>query len=186
MIDMLKNHFKLILIVSIMIIIVAIVLSAMFEKNNVRRCYALKDLTELIKCDLMDAEIINIQYKHEEDQASGGYCTTIWVLIKENNGWETKEYYNNKLGAGIYDPRLENIYYEQIEKLSEIGIGLDQIEQHGTNFGQIRVGFSIAPYTIEWYKIDESYDGEANIILVATIPKKVTIEKKLYEQIGNT
>ena len=129
-------------------------------------------MAELIKMDFANVEKTNIQYKNSKDGFLDNY-TRIIVFIKESGEWESKEYYTNC--EGWFDSNPEHILSAQIEELREIGIELHQIQKRGVIFNQIRVGFSIGEIGIYWYQIDESYDGKSNVVLFASVPRKISI-----------
>lgn len=144
----------------------------------------MEKLTELMRMDFSDAEITDIQCKYIKDNAIGGTCTHMFVFLKESGELESKEYYFDSNGGGISDPKLEHIPPGDIAELKEIGIELHQIQKHGGNYNQIKVGCSTVPYEIHWYQIDESYDGKSNVVLLAAIPRKISIsvDKIIHEQ----
>lgn len=88
------------------------------------------------------------------------------------------KYYSDSNEEEIYDPNLEYIPPGHIAELREIGLQLHQIQKHGWKYNQIKVGFSTVPYMIHWYQIDKSYDGRSNIVLFASVPRKILIKKQ--------
>lgn len=177
-----KKCFLTILTVCILVVIIIIVMYFVFFFNKTTiQGDSMEKLTELMKMDFSDVEITDIQYKYAKDKAVGGTRTQIFVFFKESSELESKEYYINSDGEGIFDPNLEHIPSKHIEDLKEIGIELSQIQKHGVNYNQIKVGFSIVPYTIHWYQIDESYDGKSNVVLIASVPRKISISKIVDE-----
>jgi len=134
-------------------------------------CSSKAKLTGLLKLDFADVEITEIQYK-----VSKGFLdnyTSIYVFLKEAGEWESKDFYTDC--EDWYDQEPEYILSARIAELKKLGIELQQIQKHGVYFGQIRVGYGMAEYSIEWYQIDDTYDGESNIVLIAGIPRKVLI-----------
>lgn len=164
-----KKHIPLIIIVCIL---VAILLVALFFNKTTINGNSMEKLTELTKMDFSDVKITDIQYT----QNANGTYTKLFVFLNEPAELESKDYYFDSDGGGIYDPNLEQIPHGDITALREIGIELHQIQKHGGNYSQIEVGFSMVSYIIHWYQIDKSYDGESNIVLVALIPRAVSID----------
>ena len=138
----------------------------------------MEKLNELMKMDFSDVEITDIQCKYVKDEALGifGTRTQIFVFLNESSKLDFKDYYFDNNEEKINDLNLEYIPPGHITELKEIGIQLHQIQKHGWKYNQIRAGFSIVPYTIHWYQIDESYDGRSNIVLFASVPCKISIK----------
>lgn len=129
-----------------------------------------------MRMDFTNVEITGIIYKYEKDEALWGTRTQVFVFLKETAELESKDYYFDRNGGGISDPNLEHIPPGNIAELNEIGIELFQLQKHGGNYSQMRVGFQIIPYPIHWYQIDESYDGKSNVVLDASIPRKISMD----------
>jgi len=176
MMSITKNHFPTILIVCILLVILVIFLYFVFFFNKTTiQGDSMGKLTELMRMDFSDVEITDIQYKYVKDNAIRGTRTQIFVFLKESGELESKEYYFDSSGGGISDPNLEHIPPGNIAQLKEIGIELHQIQKHGGNWNQIKVGFSTVPFEIHWYQIDESHDGKSNVILFASVPRKISM-----------
>lgn len=171
-----QKHLPTILTLCILVVMLVIALYFVFFFNKTTiQGDSMGKLAELMRMDFSDVEITDIQCKYVNDKAVGGTRTQIFVFLKESDDLESKEYYFNSNGEGIFDPNMEHIPSEHIEDLKEIGVRLSQIQKHGGNYNQIKVGFSIVPYTIHWYQIDESYDGKSNVVLLASVPRKISI-----------
>lgn len=182
-----KNHFPAILTVCILVAILVIVVYIVFFFNKMTiQGDSMEKLAELMRMDFSDVEITDIQYKYVKDETLGlrGTRTQIFVFLKESGELESKDHYFDSNGWEISDPNLEHIPPGNIAALKEIGIELHQIQKHGGNYNQIKVGFSTVPYTIHRYQIDESYDGKSNVVLLASIPRKISIsvDKIIQEQ----
>lgn len=185
MMSICKNHFLRIFTVCILAIILIVAAYFLFFVNRTTiKGDSMEKLTELMRRDFSEAEITDIQCKYVKDNAIGEACTHLFVFLKESGELEFKEYYFDSNGGGISDPNLELIPPGDIVLLKELGIELHQIQKHGGNYNQIKVGFSTVPYTIHWYQIDESYDGKSNVVLLASIPRKIVInvDKVIQEQ----
>ena len=174
-----KNHFLTILAVCILVVILVIATYIVFFFNKMTiQVDSREKLGKLMRRDFSDVEITDIQCKYVKDETLGigGTCTQIFVFLNESCELESKDYYFDSNGGEIYDPNLEDIPPGHVVELKEIGIQLRQIQKHGGKFNQIRAGFSIVPYTIHWYQIDKSYDGRSNVVLFASIPRKISIK----------
>lgn len=173
-----KNNFRTILTVCILavILVIAVYIVFFFNKMTIQGD-SMEKLTELMGMNFADVEITDIQYKYVKDEALGLWRTRtqIFVFLNESGELESKDYYFDSNGGEIYDQNMEYIPHGHIAELKEIGIELHQIQKHGGKYNQIRSGFSIVPYEIHWYRIDKSYDGKSNIVLFASVPRKVSI-----------
>lgn len=172
-----KNHFPIILTVCIFVVIIVIAVYIVFFFNKMTiKGDSMEKLTELMRMDFSDVEITDIRYKYVKDETLGlwGTRTQIFVFLNESCELESKDYFDSNEG-GIYDPNLEYIPPGHVAELEEIGIQLHQIQKHGGKYNQIRAGFSIVPYTIHWYQIDKSYDSKSNVVLFASVPRKISI-----------
>lgn len=179
--DITKNKFPVIFTVCILAIILVIVLYFIFFFNRTTIFFSSRvKLAELLRTDFTDVEITDIQYKTSKDGILDDY-TQIIVFLKESDEWESKEYYTNS--EEWFDSDPEHILPAQIAELKEIGIELHNIKKRGLNFSQVKVGFSMVSYTIYWYQIDEFYDGESNIVLLAGIPRKISMNADKIIQI---
>ena len=175
MMSITKTHFPTILIVCILVALLVISLYFVFFFNKTTiKGGSMEKLSELMRMDFTDVEITDVQYRYVKDNAIRGTRTKILVFLKETGELESKEYYFSSSGGGISDPNLEHIPPGNIAELKEVGIELSQIQKHGGNWNQIKVGFSTVPFEIHWYQIDESYDGKSNIVLFASIPRKIS------------
>lgn len=138
-------------------------------------------MTELTKMDFTDVKITDIQFRNSKDGILDNY-TRIIVFLKESGEWETKEYYTSC--EGWFDTNPEHMLPAEIAALKAIGIELNNIKKRGVVFNQIRVGYAIGEFGIYWYQIDESYDGKSNVVLLAGIPRKISmnVDKILQEK----
>ena len=176
--DKTKNHFPVIFICIWVIILIAALYFVIFFNRTTIFCNnkaELAELAELIGMDFEDIEITDIQYKNNKDGILNNYAY-IFVFLKESGELESKEYYFDSSGGGMFDPNMEHIPPGHIAKLKEKGIELDNIQKHGGNWKQIKVGSGITSYEIHWYQIDDSYDGKSNVVLLVGIPRKVSIK----------
>ena len=130
-------------------------------------------MEELLVTDFTDVEITDILYKNSRNSVFD-VNTHIYVFVKEPGEWELKEFYTDC--EGWYDTNPESILSSQIAALKGIGIEVHNIIKHGVMFTQIRVGPSVVSYGVYWYHVDESYDGVSNVVLFASIPRKVSID----------
>ena len=182
-----KKHLSVILTVcvSVIILVSAVYIVFFFNKMTIQGD-SIEKLAELIRMDFSDVEITDIQYKYVKDETLGlcGTRTQIFVFLNEFGELKSKDYYFDSNGEGIYDPNLEYIPPGDIAELKEIGIQMNQIQKHGGQYNQIRAGFSMVPYTIHWYQINNTYDGKSNIVLFASVPRKISInvDKIIQEQ----
>ena len=171
-----KKHFLSIFTACILAVVLFITLYFVFFFNKTAvKADSQEKLSELMGIDLSNVEITDIRCKYDKDNAVGGTRTEIFVFLKESGELESKEYYFDSDGGGISDLDMEHIPPGHIEDLKELGVELSKIQKHGGNYNQIKAGFSTVPYTIHWYKIDESYDGKSNVVLIASVPRKVSI-----------
>jgi len=171
-----RKYFWIIFIICIIIIILGGILyfSFYFHKTTIY-CNSREKLTELTKMDFINVEITDIQYEFFNEKGIGNY-TQLFIFLTEHDALEFKEYYFNDRGAGIYDPNLEYIPAGQIMELGKRGIEMHNILKHGGNYNEIRVGVQSVPFPVHWYQIDDSYDSTSNVILVLSIPRKVSVD----------
>ena len=132
-------------------------------------------LLELMKAEVLDAEITDVKWQIVSD-TSGNWYSRIFAFLKEEGELEYMDYYYDKDGGNEQDPDLTNIPPGDVPKLEEIGISLSQIQKHGTNFGNIQVDMVGTTYYIDWFQIDETYDGESNVLLFTSIPCKAAVD----------
>ena len=174
MISIIKNHFPLFITICILVIILVIALCFACFYNRTTIFYRSKtELAELLRADFTDVEITHIQYKNSKDGIWDNY-TRIVVFLKESGEWESKGYYTNS--EEWFDSSPEHMLSSETAELKIIGIELNNIQKRGVNFNQIKVGFSIGGFGVYWYHIDDSYDGESNVVLIAGVPRKVSID----------
>jgi len=170
-----KNHF---LLIPVICVLAAVIIGVLFYTFVFGRtpifCNGRIKLAELFKADFTDIEITGVQYENSKDGILDNYAY-VFVFLKESCEFESKEYYFNGDGGGFSDPNLEHIPPGHIVKLKGIGIELANIKKHGGNWSQIRVGAGMTSFEIHWYQIDDSYDGKSNVVLLAGIPRKISI-----------
>jgi hypothetical protein len=171
MVGIIKNQSLIIFICVFVVMLAVLYFAFLFNKTSII-CDSRSKLAELTKMDFTDVVITDIQCKNFKEDDIGEY-TRIFIFLKEFDELESKEYYFNIRGAGIPDPNLDRIPSGHIRELKKIGIEIDNIQKHGGNFNEIKVGFQIVPYEIHWYQIDNSYDGESNVILLTFVPRRV-------------
>ena len=182
MMSIAKNHFPTIPTVCILFVILVISLYFVFFFNRTTiQGGSVEKLAKLMRTDFSGVEITDIQYKSSKDGILDDY-TRIIMFLKETDEWESKEFYT--YSEGWFDSNPEHMLPAEIAELKTIGIELHNIQKRGVKSAQIKVGFSIGEYNVYWYQIDESYDGESNIVLRVGIPRKISInvDKIIREQ----
>ena len=167
-----KNHFLLVLAICILAMMLVATYFVFFFNKTAIEGGNIEKISELMKIDFTDVEIIDIKLEHSEDGILND-CTKIIVFLRESGEWESKEYFTDC--EEWFDTNPEYMLSAEIAKLKEVGIELHQIQKRGVNFNQVKVGFSIGEFGIYWYQIDESYDGKSNVVLFANIPRKISM-----------
>ena len=138
-----------------------------YSYKSTLRIDSREKLLELMKAESLDVKITDVKCKRE----SRDY-TWVFVFLKKEGGLEHIDYYYDKTGGGYEDPELTDIAPGCIRALEELGIGLQQIQKHGINYGDT----GVRSYTINWFQIDETYDGKSNVLLLSLAPWNVKID----------
>ena len=170
-----KKSPLVIFIVCLLIAITAAVsYFAIFFNKTTIFCNSKAALSALTRMNLTDADITDIQY-HILNGDIGAYTNVLVFLQNE----EAADGHYFDIGDTVFsDPGLEHIPPGHIDTLRDVGIELHQIQNHGGTWNELAVGVQTAPFEIHWYQIDNTYDGESNIVLLSSIPRKVSIDKE--------
>ena len=165
---------KRISIIILAITFVIIAVTIIFVINSL--CYkerndSMTELTELLGIDFKSVNITGIQC---EDLMEDGYGphTRIIAFFKESN--ETLQ--NSKYYENIFGIELERIPPGDIRDLGKIGIYKHNIQKYGSYFNEIEVDNWSTTYTIDWFQLDYNHDDKGNVVLLAYVPCKVTID----------
>lgn len=171
---MIRNHIWVIVVICVLVIITIISLRFIQTHNRgLIVCDTRTELSNLLGSSyFIDAAITDIRYKMDNLEES----TDLFITLRETADLQSVDYYFSKLGTGIYDPDLEEIPQVHRTWLKGLGLTMENIQGHGGNFHEIKVGFEDAPFAVHWYQIDETYDGKSNIILLTSIPRKISID----------
>lgn len=165
--SMLKNRHAIFWTVVLLAAIFLIGRYLVYSYKSTLRIDSREKLLELMKAESLDVKITDVKCKRE----SRDY-TWVFVFLKEEGDLEHIDYYYDKNGGGHEDPELTDISPGCIRALEELGIGLQQIQKHGINYGDS--GYST--YDIDWFQIDETYDGKSNVLLLSLAPWNVKID----------
>lgn len=171
--NIMKSYFHIAMSICVLLVIVATTLylaGFMYNKKTIE-CDSKEKLAELFGFDFSDVLITDVQSRDDAEDKG----TLLCVCIYDAREIQSVGYYFNERVSDVVDPELAKIPPGDIEELLDMGIKRANIEQYGFNFREIRVGYSDYPYLIYWFRIDNSYDGQSNFILLTWIPRKVSV-----------
>lgn len=175
--NMYSNKLILTLTVILTAVVICLILILKVQRYKVVLYDRKADFAKLIGKDYANVEITDIQYEYVKENIEG-VDTWICVFLEESEeALQSKEYYHNKL-------RPDQIPVGHIEKLEEMGIELNRIQNHGENwkdyvsypFFPLKLGVTYCPYIIHWYQLDSRQDYKGNVLLFTYIPDKIVLD----------
>ena len=177
MINLLKNHISAFIAACLFIVVlIIIVYIAFFFNKTTIQIENREKLSDLMRIDFSHVDLTDIKCQFIKDNANGGTThTQIFVFLKEFDEFKFKNYYSYNHSDEVFNSNIEHIPYLHIEHLKDIGIELTHIQEYGIIYNQIEFGFSTVPYMIHLYKINKSYNDKYNVVIISSIPRKVSI-----------
>lgn len=140
-------------------------------------CKDISQLEELIKIDLSNVQIIDID-AHISDSDE---CTEIVICARAKEGYTHDDFYVRTNRSDVYDPDFNDVPPFDIEILERYALGLDDIRKYGACFGDIRNGLSEVGYQIRWYEIYTNRETNANLVISTLIPRRIRIDIPLSD-----
>lgn len=161
----------------LLVIIGGVILWFLFSDH--RTINSKTELLGLLGIDFTDIEITDIEYQNFYKDS---YTRIVVFYNDSDEALQSREYYNNSIGAGLSDSDLSCIPPGHISDMKELGINSDSIRGHGGNYKDFITGQGEQrPYEIHWYELDKSYGYKGNVLIFTLINGtiKLNVEKIL-------
>ena len=157
---------KMLFICAIVVVLLAV--CGLFQ-NNSNYLYDTNDVLDLIAANELPCRIIDVKVVGRGHNFTGIF---IELYVAETE-CSTNEYFCKKqyeLPPGIVD------------KLIDYGVKDDSIADFGINYKDFIIekknSIEYRPYSIYWFKLNDNLQNKSNVLVYASIPHEITIERE--------
>lgn len=155
------------------ILVFAIYMLVYFYNKLPIVCSDIAALENLMRIDLSNVEIVNIQSSVDE-----GY-TNIVIFAKADEAYLNNEYFESTNYSNVLDRNFEWLTTSDIEMLEQNSLQISDIRQYGISYGDVRNGMSYVSFRIQWYELDNQRGENANVIFSTMVPRRVKIARSI-------
>lgn len=151
------------------ILVMGLLVFILFCGRTPLKYYDFSDLSELMRRDFTDVQIIDADFEYE----NGG--THVCLFLKENIGRNVRRPNTIKM-PGTVESFTDLIPPGDIEILEKCAVKLEEIIGFDESYGDVKVGFSEESFVVRWYQIEDTAEKDFNAVLISFIPRVVKMK----------